>query len=121
MEDIELTQEQKDVLYNKATEKPFSSKLLHEKRKGTYVTADTRVPVFRSEDKFDSGTGWPSFSKAIEKNILIKKDFSHFMIRNEVLGKNDNHLGHVFKDKSVITGERYCINGAALKFIPDNN
>ena len=94
----DLTDEQKNILYNSGTEMPGTSDLLYEKRSGTYVTADKGLPVFRSETKFESGSGWPSFYDVIEENIILKKDTSHGMIREEILSKEGEHLGHVFKD-----------------------
>ncbi len=121
MENEELSEEQKKVLYEKETEAPFTSDLLNEKRSGTYVAADTGKPLFRSEDKFDSGSGWPSFTKPIAKEAVKEEiDQSHGMIRTEVMTEDGSHLGHVFPDGPTEAGGlRYCINGAALKFIPD--
>jgi peptide-methionine (R)-S-oxide reductase len=117
MDAPELTDEQKRILFDKGTEAPFTSDLLSEKRQGTYVAADTGEALFRSEDKFDSGSGWPSFTKpAVEEHV----DQSHGMARTEVTTKAGSHLGHVFTDgPQEAGGLRYCINGAALKFIPD--
>lgn len=117
----DLDELSRSVMFDSATERPFSSPLNDEYRKGIYVDKLTGEPLFASKDKFDSGCGWPSFSKPILNNKLKEKiDKSHGMVRNEVRSKNsDIHLGHVFtdgpKDKG---GLRYCINGARLEFIP---
>lgn len=115
-----LTDKQEKILFEKDTERPFTSELLEEKRTGTYVTADTGLPVFRSEAKYDSGTGWPSFYEAIDENVELKEDNSLFMKRVEVVSKDTGaHLGHVFDDGPEPTGKRFCMNGLALKFVPD--
>ncbi|MBI3619319.1 peptide-methionine (R)-S-oxide reductase MsrB [Candidatus Peregrinibacteria bacterium] len=115
-----LTSDQYAVLRQAGTEQPYTSDLLNEHRKGTFVTADCGEPVFRSEQKFDSHTGWPSFWAPITKDAVIEKtDNSGGMQRTEILSKCGGHLGHVFTDGPQPTGLRYCMNGLALKFIPD--
>ena len=116
----EISNEQRNILYNSGTEMAGTSNLLEEKRTGTYVTADKGLPVFRSETKFESGTGWPSFFDVNKENIIIKEDTSHGMMRKEIMSKEGEHLGHVFDDGPNPTGLRYCINGLSLKFIPDD-
>ena len=114
-----LTKEQKDILFNEGTEKPFSSALLHEKRKGFYYCANCGNKLFSSDSKFDSGTGWPSFSEALPGAFKTKIDYSFGMKRIEyhcaVCGA---HHGHVFDDGPSETGKRFCNNGLCLLFKP---
>ena len=115
-----LTPEQYHILREAGTEQPFTSPLLDEHRKGTYVSADCEEPLFRSEQKFDSGTGWPSFWAPISPDAVVEhRDTSFGIERTEVRSKCGGHLGHVFSDGPEPTGLRYCMNGIALKFVPD--
>ena len=115
-----LTQKQFEVTQQCATEKPFDNEYWNHKEPGIYVDVVSGEPLFSSLDKYDSGSGWPSFTKPIEKDSLIeKKDSSHGMDRVEVKSKNaDSHLGHVFNDGPKERGGlRFCINSASLKFV----
>jgi peptide methionine sulfoxide reductase msrA/msrB len=118
-----LTKAQYAILREGGTEAPYSSPLIEEKRKGTYYAADTKEPVFRSEDKYDSGTGWPSFTKPATKEAVVeKKDTTYGMERVEATTTLGGHLGHVFTDGPQDKGGlRYCINGDALYFVPDED
>lgn len=116
-----LTPEEYAIVRKGGTEAPFSGTLLHNTRKGTYVSVGCDDPVFRSEQKFDSGTGWPSFSAPIEgSGLVLRADDSLGIHRIEVLDRCGGHLGHVFDDGPPPTGKRYCINSLALRFIPDD-
>ena len=107
------------VLREAATEHPFSSPLLNEHRKGTFLCAGCDLPLFSSTTKFESGTGWPSFWKPIAHAIVTRPDHSDMMERTEVLcARCGGHLGHVFDDGPKPTGLRYCMNGLALTFRP---
>ena len=115
----ELSPEQYQIVREKGTEAPFTSELNDEKSDGTFKCVACGQPLFSSENKFDSGTGWPSFDAPMDDEVVeTESDRSMFMKRTEVLcSRCDAHLGHVFDDgPSDTTGKRYCINGCALKF-----
>lgn len=113
----ELTPDQYDVLRKKGTEAPFSGDLLYNKKDGTYRCGACGNILFLSQDKFDSGTGWPSFTRAVEGSVDLVPDDSLGMRRTEVRCRRcGSHLGHVFDDGPRPTGKRYCINCAALNF-----
>lgn len=110
-----------EVLFEEATERPNSSPLDKLYDAGTYVCAACYLPLFNSEDKFDSGTGWPSFTQPIKGHMGTKQDFKLIWPRTEYhCGRCGGHQGHVFKDGPAPTGERWCNNGVALRFIAEN-
>jgi peptide-methionine (R)-S-oxide reductase len=112
-----LTAEQKEVLFNKGTEPPFSGKFLNYHGNGIFVCANCGTELFDAKSKFESGSGWPSFYEAVdEKSIKTNTDKSHFMVRTEIMCSTcGGHLGHVFNDGPQPTGLRYCVNSLALQ------
>ena len=117
----QLSKKQKDIMFNNGTERPFTSELLKENRNGFYHCANCEAKLFASNSKFDSGTGWPSFSEALPGAFKTKIDYSFGMKRIEYHCANCGaHHGHVFLDGPTATGKRFCNNGLCLIFKPDN-
>lgn len=118
----ELSEAQFHVLRQEGTERPGSSDLLDEKRSGTFCCAGCGAELFRSEQKFESGTGWPSFFQAIDGALETRRDFKLILPRTEYhCARCGGHHGHLFNDGPAPTGLRYCNNGVALSFRPDES
>ncbi len=114
-----LSEEEYEILREKGTEPSYSGDLLTEKRTGIYTCAGCNQELFKSNTKFESGTGWPSFYDAVNGKVVLQTDSSFFLLRQEILCSNcGGHLGHVFDDGPKPTGLRYCVNSLSLDFIP---
>ena len=117
-----LAPEEYAVLFEEATERPFTHPLNQEKRSGTFVCAACGLPLFNSAAKFESGTGWPSFTQPIEGSIETKTDFKLILPRTEYRCRRcGGHQGHVFNDGPAPAGQRWCNNGVALRFVPEGD
>ena len=118
-----LTPEERRVLLDHGTERPFCGLLLDNKVAGTYLCRLCGLPLFSSSAKFESGTGWPSFFRPIDpEHVRTIEDFSHGMVRTEIMcGRCSAHLGHVFDDGPPPTGQRHCLNSASLEFVADGD
>ena len=117
----QLTPEQYEILRQEGTERPWTSPLLKEHRKGTFACAGCDLPLFASDTKFDSGTGWPSFFKPLDNAVATRQDKTYGMVRTEAHCRRcGGHLGHVFDDGPKPTGLRYCMDGLSLAFHPAN-
>lgn len=115
-----LTDEQRAVIFNKATEAPFSGKFLHQNSEGIYTCANCGTVLFSSDNKYDSHCGWPSFDESLTDAVTYSHDTTHGMVRTEITCANcGGHLGHVFDDgPQQTTGKRYCVNSLSLDFAP---
>ncbi len=117
-----LTDLEYKVLFKKATESPFSHPFNILKNKGVFVCKNCQSPLFDSDCKYDSGSGWPSFYDQISESVTIQPDFSHGMERTEIIcSQCQCHLGHIFTDGPKPTGLRYCVNGSSLDFQADDD